>query len=448
MRRSARYRRIKLAALVCSCGAVLFPVLGCLTHHFDETVILLMPPALCGFLWVGWPEVRRVSVVQLGVYLAVLVAVVGGAQAFTAHMARGRVIWVEVFWAIYFIVAWRAAWAVWARTIGSAGERYRRWGRIASARAGGLLRMPVARELRLAALTKLIAPVRFCLVLFVFAPLVVGSLVHRIKIGNPEAPEDYAHVPIEDVSFTTQDGLTLSGWFLPDNDSDTTVVICHGLGANKHNFVDFVNVFYGRGYSSLIFDFRGHGDSDGHTSTFGLLETADVRAAVDWLKRERPDRAVHIYGLGSSMGAMALVRTAAFDQRIEAVVLDSCFVSAPALVRQHLGRIPIVGGLFGDLVLASASLHIGASIWNLDASDAIARLSPRPVLLVHGKDDFVMPPQNLDVLYRVAGEPKEKWLGPGPHSNIMTTDFDGYQSRVLGFFDQQARRTTTRNRDS
>ena len=30
----------------------------------------------------------------------------------------------------------------------------------------------------------------------------------------------------------------------------------------------------------------------------------------------------------------------------------------------------------------------------------------------------------------------------------MTTDFDGYQSRVLGFFDQQARRTTTRNRDS
>jgi len=448
MRRSARYRRVRLAILVCLCSAVLFPALGCFTHHFGETLILIMPPALCSFLWMGWPEVRRISVAQLAIYLIVMVAAVGGAEAFTAHIARGRVIWAEVFWAVYFIVAWRAAWAVWARTIGRAGERYRRWGSIASARAGGLLRIPVVRERRLAALTRLIAPVRFCLVLFVFAPLFVGSLVHRVKIGNPEAPGDYAHIPIEDVSFSTEDGLVLSGWFSSDDDSDTTVVICHGLGANKHNFLDFVHVFCRRGYSSLIFDFRGHGDSDGHTSTFGLLETADVRAAVDWLKRERPDRAVHVYGLGSSMGAMALVRAAVRDQRIEAVVLDSCFESGPALLHHHLGRIPVVGGLFADLLLASACLHLGASIWDLDATDAIGRLSPRPVLLVHGKGDFVMPPQNLDVLYRAAGEPKEKWLGPGPHSNIMTTDFDAYQARVLSFLERQAKRITTRDNDS
>ncbi len=304
--------------------------------------------------------------------------------------------------------------------------------------------MASAREKRLAVLTRIISPIRFCLVLFVFVPLVLGSLVHRIKIGNPPASEEYAYMPIEEVCFTTEDGLMLSGWFVPENNSDSTVLICHGLGANKGNFVEFVNLFLGRGYNSLIFDFRGHGDSDGHTCTFGLFETADVRAAVDWLKQQRPEQSKHVFGLGSSMGAMALVRTAASDQRIEAVVLDSCFVSAAALARQHLGRIPIVGPAYGSLLLLSISVHAGASIWDLNAGDAIAQISPRPVLLIHGQDDFVIPPANLSILYNAAAEPKDKWLGPGPHSNIMTTDFEGYQARVLEFFKRTLATTSER----
>ena len=224
-----------------------------------------------------------------------------------------------------------------------------------------------------------------------------------------------------------------SGWFLPEAGSDSTVVVCHGAGANKGNFIEFLAVFHSQGYNGLIFDFRGHGDSDGHTSTFGLYETADVKAAVDWLKRERPAQAVHVYGLGSSMGAMALVRAVADDPRIEAVVLDSAYVSAPLLARQHVGRAPVVGPALADLILASVSLHAGRSMWNLDASEAVARIAPRPLLLIHGEDDFVVPPANMTRLFNLAREPKSRWLGPGPHSNIMTTDFDEYQERVLAF---------------
>ena len=279
----------------------------------------------------------------------------------------------------------------------------------------------------------LISPARFGLVALVFAPLLAGSLIHRIKIGNPRDLSDYAHWPIESVSFQTADGLTLSGWFLPDRDADSTVVICHGAGANKGNFIDFLGLFYATGHNALIFDFRGHGDSDGHTSTFGLLETADVRAAVDWLKKNRPAESRHVYGLGSSMGAMALVRTAAADPRIEAVILDSAFLSAPKLAEQHVGRLPVLGPVFANTMLASLSLHAGASFWKLDAGEDLARLSPRPLLLIHGVDDVLIPPANLDLLFAAAREPKEKWLGPGPHSNIMTTDFEGYRERVLSF---------------
>jgi len=436
MRRSTRNYRIKLGIVIAICCTGLFPLLNRFTHHPDETVILLMPPALGSFLWFGWSAVRRIPLRKFVIYLVVLTPVIAVAQAFAAHMAMGKLLWLEVFWAIYFVVAWRAAWAIWKRTIGQLAEPYRRWARLVRNRAGGLMKIANGKERQLARLAMTIKPTRFILVATVFAPLAFGSLIHRFKIGNPTDLDYYGRMPIEEVTFTTDDGLNISGWFLPDKNSDTTIVICHGAGANKHNFISFLTVFYGWGYNSLIFDFRGHGDSDGHTSTFGLFEQADVKAAVDWLKDHRPEYAKHIFGLGSSMGAMALLKTAAADQRIEAVVLDSCYVSAGKFAQHHFGRIPVVGSVLDDLVLASMSLHAGASMWNLDGRDAIAKLHPRPILFIHGQDDFIIPPMNMTILYNLAQNPKDKWLGPGLHSNVLIADFDGYQSRVLEFFGQ------------
>ena len=441
MSRPARKRRIGLALLIGAVCLPALPIVDRFTHHPDETVILLMPPALCALLWWGWPVVRRTPWWKYAVYLAVVAPFIIGAEFLAAHMAMGRMLWSDVFWAVYFIIAWRAAWAVWKRTVGRLGERHRRWGRRARVRAGGLSRIADARKRRLAALVMVVRPARFCLVAFVFAPLIAGSLIHRIKVGNPSDLGPHAGLPIEEVTFKTDDGLAISGWFLPERHSDSTVVICHGAGANKHNFIYFLTLFHGQGYSGLIFDFRGHGDSDGHTSTFGLLETAEVRAAVDWLEAERPTYARHVYGLGSSMGAVALVRAAARDDRIEAVVLDSCFVSASTFARHHLGRVPVIGGVVADLILASASLHAGASFWDLDARESVKMLSPRPVLFIHGEDDVIVPPDNMATLYDLAGPPKGRWLGPGPHSNVLTTDFGAYQTRVIDFFDEVRRRS-------
>ncbi len=415
--RPSTRRRVVSPVVILGLCAVVYPLVRRWVFHFDEAVILLMAPALGVWLWVGWPRVRRVPVRHYVVYAVVMIAVIAGAEMFAAHVARGWVLWVEVWWAFYFLVAWRLAWAVWKRTSGRLLEARRRAGRMRGKRWPAL-----------------IAAGRAGLVVFVFAPLAIGSLIHRVKIGNASDLGPYENFGLEEVTFRTADGLTLSGWFMAEPRSDATVVICHGLGANRGNFIDFLSVFSGMGYNALIFDFRGHGDSAGHTATFGLFEDADVRAAVDWLKANRPKQARHVYGLGSSMGAMALVRTAAEDSRIEAVVLDSAYISAAGLVRQHARRVPVVGPAMGNVMLAGVSLHAGRSMWECDAGAAIARLSPRPVLLIHGSDDFFIPAENMELLYERAGEPKAKWLGPGPHSNIMSTVFEGYQRRVIEFF--------------
>jgi len=412
--RAVTRRRIVLLVIILGLCAIAYPLVRRWVFHFDEAVILLMPPALGAWLWAGW---RRLRLRHFIIYTVVMIPAIAGAELFAAHAARGRVLWVEVWWAFYFLVAWRLAWAVWKRTSGRLLEARRRAGR----RRGK--RWPVW-----------IAASRAGLVAFVFAPLLVGSLIHRIKIGNARDLGPYENFGLENVTFRTADGLTLSGWFMAEPRSAATVVICHGLGANRGNFIDFLSVFSGMGYNALIFDFRGHGDSDGHTATFGLFEDADVRAAVDWLKANRPKQARHVYGLGSSMGAMALVRAAADDPRIEAVVLDSVYISAAGLVAQHARRVPFVGPLMGNVMLAGVSLHAGRSMWACDAGAAIGRISPRPVLLIHGNEDFFIPAENMELLYEKAGEPKSKWLGPGPHSNIMSTDFEAYQRRVIEFF--------------
>jgi fermentation-respiration switch protein FrsA (DUF1100 family) len=435
-RRAVSNRRLRLAAAVAAGTVLIFPVASQVTHHPDETVTLLMPPALACLLWWGWPRVRHIAWWKYAGYVAVMVIVLASAEVFAAHIAGGRLLWPEVFWALYFTVAWRLAWGVWTRTVGRIGERYRRWGQRTRHTAGGLFRRPASHRRRLAALALAVRPLRAGLALLIFAPLVFGALIHRIKIGNPVDKGECACLPIEDVAFQTTDGLTISGWFLPEAGSDSTVVICHGLGANKGNFGGFLSVFHGRGYNALIFDFRGHGGSDGHTCTFGLFEAADVRAAVGWLKRERPAQSRHVFGLGSSMGAMALVREAAEDPRIEGIVLDSCYVSAPLFAQQHLGRMPIVGSALVELALASLSLHAGRSLWDLDASAAIATVSPRPIFLIHGRDDVLISPVNLSLLYDLARPPKQQWLGPGPHSNILTEDFEEYQERVIELFDR------------
>jgi fermentation-respiration switch protein FrsA (DUF1100 family) len=428
--------------MVLAVGALLFPIINRYTYHPGETVIVLMPPVLGAVLWILWPSVRRIPWWHHALYLAFLIAVIAAAITFAAHMARGRVLWIEVFWTVYFAVGWRLAWAIWRRTVGRLGERRRRWARRCrrSIRVTG--HQPTAPQRRALLAARFISPARALAVVLVFIPLFFGSMIHRMKIGNPPDPAAFTDLDVEPVSFITADGLLLDGWFVPNGDSDDTVIICHGLGANKGNFAEFLQLFRGPGYNSLIFDFRGHGDSAGHTTTFGLYGDRDVRAAVDWLKSARPERARHVLGIGSSMGAMSLVRAAANDPRIEAVVLDSCCLSAPRLAEQHLGVIPVIGPLYGKVLLAVLSLNAGRSLWDLDLGDAIARLSPRPVLLIQGEDDIIIPPANLELLYKRAGEPKEKWLAPGPHSNILTTDFAQYQARVQHFFDRALGRET------
>lgn len=394
--------------------------------HTSEIAYVLMPPVLAGWLLWRRPRTRSIRLPALCVYAVVMFAAIGGVSAVAAHVGKLRIKWVEIGVAFYFAVGWRLAWEVWRRTVGRLAESRRRRARRRRGSAPGWWR-----------LWRLLPLARAMLTLTLFVPLFLGAvLTHRFKFGDGQTPADAGIEPFEAVAFRTADGLNIAGWFVPEPESGRTVVICHGAGANKGNFLSFVLLFHRMGYNSLIFDFRAHGDSDGHTTSYGVEERHDVAAAVRWLQQEHPDRCRHVLGLGSSMGAAALLGAAVETRAFDGLVLDSCFRSAGELVDHHLGRLGWAGRAWGKLLLASMRMQ---SSWGLGASDAArlaGRLEAEAVLVICGERDRVVPREQGEEVFRRIDGPKARWVGGGSHSNVVVESFEEYQRRVIGFFDR------------
>lgn len=246
--------------------------------------------------------------------------------------------------------------------------------------------------------------------------------VHRLKVPNAITPQEAFGRSFEEAAFTTTDGLTIRGWFIPAKEpSARTVVICHGLGANRANFLPFVTVSDALQANSLLFDFRGHGESNGHTVSYGHWEKLDVLAAIDYLRTQRPEQAREVVGLGISMGTAGLVYAAAeVDPPLRAIILDSAFASAIELTDSVLFVFPspIRPALTAPGV-PIASLHAGCWLPDVRPIDRIDRVRA-PLLFVHAGDDHLIPCRHSERLYEKALEPKFLWISDtGGHGSSL-----------------------------
>src|SRR5919107_3413849 len=152
-------------------------------------------------------------------------------------------------------------------------------------------------------------------------------------------------IPYEEVSFRTEDGLLLLGWWLPAPQAKRTVIALHGHRGARHHCVGIAAALWRRGANVLLFDHRGRGSSEGAFMSLGHFETVDAFAAVGYALSRAPG--VPLGLIGYSMGAAVAVISAARDERVEAIVADSSFASERGLVRALLRK--QVGPLHGPI---------------------------------------------------------------------------------------------------
>lgn len=267
------------------------------------------------------------------------------------------------------------------------------------------------------------------------ALIVVGGSIARLdsEISTVRRP---AHAAVaaapgnaRAVSFATRDGVMLHGSFAPSRNG-VTVVLAHGHGATRAQMYPEMVFFEDHGFGVLAFDWRGHGESSGESSTRGSQERLDLIAALDFLGREPGVDARRIGVVGFSRGGSVAIEVAARDPRISAVVAEAASVSLITALKRDIGWPRYVP----DWPLRWAARRAGLDV-AFAPIETVARISPRPVLIIQGTRDDSVPVSDALSLYEAAGEPRQLWLVEGAaHGDYIAVAPFEYRATLLPFF--------------
>jgi fermentation-respiration switch protein FrsA (DUF1100 family) len=264
------------------------------------------------------------------------------------------------------------------------------------------------------------------LIAFAAASFWMGArLVAPMPAEMPPPPDGFRAV-----DFPSASGSRISGWLYPDGRCGT-VILLHGVRANRTSMTARAELFAGQGHSVLLFDFQGHGESPGEHITFGHLESRDAAAAVAFVEALRPGEP--IAAVGSSLGgAAALVGSEPLP--LDALVVEAVYPTLrDAVDRRIRMRLGPLSKLLTPVLLAQMKPRLGFSPDDLRPVDGIARIS-HPVLVVAGSKDEHTTPADSRRLFAAAPEPKELWMVEGAgHVDFQRHAPDRYREVVGGF---------------
>ena len=267
--------------------------------------------------------------------------------------------------------------------------------------------------------------------------IILGNTL-RPRIPTRRTPQ-HIGLAFEHAYLTAADSTQLDAWWIPaDRDTGKTMLVCHGVGANRDDILRFLPFLHDAGYHILTWDWRGHGLSQWRQVTFGFKEKQDVRAAVDWVKSQHPKQAQWLGALGISMGAGILVQAGPSCPEIQAFVLDSPFASVRTMLPFMLKNLPLpLREVVCALTAGAARVAVGCSIDEVAPVRYIGAIAPRPIFMSHGTDDRVIPWQETPLLKEACRGPVEMWIEPGiGHTELREYQPERYHARVLKFLAQ------------
>jgi pimeloyl-ACP methyl ester carboxylesterase len=256
-------------------------------------------------------------------------------------------------------------------------------------------------------------------------------------------PEDFGLAP-EQVRIPGPRGAMV-GWYLPSTNG-CTLVCLHGINDNAGQWFDQVAELHARsGYGALMFDFAGHGRSDGDSVTFGAGEQLDVHAALAYL-RGRSDVDMSRLGLmGYSLGAITAILYAARHPVFQAVMIESGFADIERDIEHLFSRYTGLPSFpFANLIIFWMERISGYKLTALRPMRVIGRISPGAVLIISDLEDtLAVEPYDGEHLYSGAGEPKELWqVGATDHVQAFVTNRAEWIARVGDFLDRHLARTS------
>lgn len=248
--------------------------------------------------------------------------------------------------------------------------------------------------------------------------------------------ESFPDLHPEAITVHTTTGVALKGRFFPGA-RRALIILASGYGDTQDQMLPYAEFLHRAGFSCLTYNMRARATSGGEYVTLGVFEQKDLVSVVRYAMSRHDVDANRIGVLGISMGGSTAILAAAQDTAIRAVVDDCGFSDAPSVIAasfEHFIHLPAFP--FAPITVWIASERAGIDVNGVRPMDVISRISPRPVFIIHGLADYVVPADNSRRNFRAARQPKELWLVPGAaHGKAHTVAKAEYEKRVVNFFD-------------
>ncbi|MFQ5542582.1 MAG: alpha/beta hydrolase, partial [Candidatus Binatia bacterium] len=205
-------------------------------------------------------------------------------------------------------------------------------------------------------------------------------------------------LPFEDITFTTEDGVRLNGWFIPSTEGSLTLLWFHGNAGNISHRLDNIRLLHDKVKIHIfIIDYRGYGRSEGSVSEAGTYR--DASAALQYLRSRKDLDPKKIVFYGRSLGAAVAVDLAVREEPL-ALIIETPFASVREMAKAVFPFLPI-----GPFLRT-----------RFDTLEKVRKVRG-PLLVLHGDQDDIVPYTQGQRIFEAAPEPKEFYTIRGAHHN-------------------------------
>ncbi|WP_088043750.1 alpha/beta hydrolase [Bacillus sp. EAC] len=259
-------------------------------------------------------------------------------------------------------------------------------------------------------------------------------IYHRELVNSRFDEGWYRSVHKQSFSVQSRYDYELKGFLYEYYDTNKWVIITHGVTVNKNNSIKYVELFLKLGFNVLSYDHRRHGESGGHTTSYGFYEKYDLQTIIKFLKELKQNIVFGIHG--ESMGACTLLQYAGFVEDSADFYISDC---AFATFEEQLAyRLKIEAHLpkWAILPVATCWLKLRDGFWINDINPLIAtQLIKKPILFIHSKPDLYIPySQTLELFEAKNQGMKELYIAEnGAHAMSLNENKEEYYSNVSSF---------------
>jgi pimeloyl-ACP methyl ester carboxylesterase len=290
------------------------------------------------------------------------------------------------------------------------------------------------RPARILVLVVLLALVAYAGVSWLFSEKLIAQQF------TPLGPVDFAAYSLPNPERLTirGDGVDLASWYFANpGRAGCAVVMLHGFGGDKSEVIAATPIFWRRGCDLLLYDARGHGDSDRALLSFGVHEREDLLRALEWLTAKTGLPRSKAGLIGWSYGAATSIQAASeAGGDVAFVVADSSFSSLGDIARvQAKKQYGSWAKAFVPGALLVASIRGGFDARDPSPVSAIRDVRS-PVLLIHSRQDGFTPVEQSEQIFAASDRSRTRLVipsWPAQHAHSFTENPEGYTAIVDAF---------------